>query len=196
MTSAKKSLQRDSRLKRTLYSDIEIFGLEELQRAMRGMPKQVQKQVKNGNKAIANQVVKKMRSRSRGVFHAQQYDLIRPSIRAVQGRVPKIRMGGKRVTRPNMHGRKTRPAGETSRYPPYAGDIVYGVEFGGRKIKKGAWTYAKTKSGKGRKYYGSTRQFPPWKKGGYVLFPTINREHEFIKKTYTKNIEKALSKRF
>ena len=48
MTSAKKSLQRDSRLKRTLYSDIEIFGLEELQRAMRGMPKQVQKQVKNG----------------------------------------------------------------------------------------------------------------------------------------------------
>ena len=65
MTSAKKSLQRDSRLKRTLYSDIEIFGLEELQRAMRGMPKQVQKQVKNGNKAIANQVVKKMRSRAR-----------------------------------------------------------------------------------------------------------------------------------
>ena len=195
MTSAKKSLQRDSRLKRTLYSDIEIFGLEELQRAMRGMPKQVQKQVKNGNKAIANQVVKKMRSRSRGVFHAQQYDLIRPSIRAVQGRVPKIRMGNKTKAQVNpMY-----PSGKNRRKRennPARGELVYGVEFGGRKIKKGAWTYAKTKSGKGRKYYGSTRQFPPWKKGGYVLFPTINREHEFIKKTYTKNIEKALSKRF
>ena len=195
MTSAKKSLQRDSRLKRTLYSDIEIFGLEELQRAMRGMPKQVQKQVKNGNKAIANQVVKKMRSRSRGVFHAQQYDLIRPSIRAVQGRVPKIRMGNKTKAQVNpMY-----PSGKNRRKReniPARGELVYGVEFGGRKIKKGAWTYAKTKSGKGRKYYGSTRQFPPWKKGGYVLFPTIKREHEFIKKTYTKNIEKALSKRF
>ena len=120
MTSVKKSLQRDPRLKRTLYSDIEIFGLEELQRAMRGMPKQVNRQVQQGNKAIANHVVKQMKTRAKGVFHAQQYDLIIPSLKAVQGRVPKIRMGGKRVTRPNMHGRKTRPAGETSRYPPYA----------------------------------------------------------------------------
>ena len=184
MTRQKTSLQRDSRLKRTLYSDIEIFGLPELQRAMRGMPKQVNRQVQQGNKSIANHVVKQMRTRAKGVFHAQQYDLIVPSIKAVQGRVPKIRMGGKRVTRPSNMGthKRTKETDSTSRWPPYAGQIVYGVEFGGRNVRRG---------------YDNTMKYPFFRgKKGYVLFPTIKRAHGFIKKMYTKNIEKALSKRF
>ena len=184
MTKQKTSLQRDPRLKRTMYSDIEVFGLEELQRALRGMPKQVNRQVQQGNKAIANHVVKQMKTRAKGVFHAQQYDLIIPSLKAVQGRVPKIRIGGKRVTRPGNMGahKRTRETDTTSRWPPYAGQIVYGVEFGGRNIRRG---------------YGNTMKFAFHRgKKGYVLFPTIKRAHGFIKNTFNKNIAKAINKRY
>ena len=59
--------------------------------------------------------------------------------------------------------------------PPSAGEFGMGAEFGGRQTE-------------------STLQFPHRRRGGYVLFPTIHKMHDFIKKEYTDNIEKVLRK--
>jgi hypothetical protein len=106
-----------------------------------------------------------MKKRAQVVFHAQQYATIVPSLRAVQGTVPKVKLGGARKAA--VSRRKDRPA---------AGELVMGVEFGAKR--------------RGRR----TRQFPMAKRGGFVLFPTIHKLHDFIKKEYTANIEKVLRK--
>jgi hypothetical protein len=57
---------------------------------------------------------------------------------------------------------------------------MYGVEFGGRRQRR-------TEAG------GSTMQFPPHRgRKGYVIFPTITASHEYIKREYSRQIEKVL----
>ena len=143
----------------------EMFGLDEFLRELRFAPAETKKAVKQGNKVIADKVVVEMKKRAQVVFHAQQYATVLPSLRAVQGTVPKVKIGG--AKKAAVSRRKDRPA---------AGEFVLGVEFGARR--------------RGPR----TRQFPMAKRGGFVLFPTIHKLHDFIKKEYTDNIEKVLRK--
>ena len=153
----------DTRTNQTRVA-VEMFGMDEFLRELRFAPSEVKKAVKQGSKEIADKVVVEMKQRARIVWHQEQYETIVPSLRAVQGTVPKIKIGGARKAA--VGRRKRRPS---------AGELVMGAEFGGR--------FSKT-----------THQFPIRRRGGYVLFPTIHKLHGFIKKEYTANIEKVLRK--
>jgi len=144
---------------------IEMFGMDEFLRELRFAPAETKKAIKQANKVIADKVVVEMKKRARVVFHAQQYATIVPSLRAVQGTVPKVKIGGAR-----------KAAVSRSKNRPASGEFVMGVEFGAKR--------------RGPR----TRQLPMAKRGGYVLFPTIHKMHGFIKKEYTANIEKVLRK--
>jgi len=151
-----------------LAGDVEIFGLKEMQRALRKAPPETRKRVNAGSKEVAEHVVQLMKVRARSVPHAHQYELVVPSLRAIAGRTPRMRIGGTRKARVS---RKARPS---------VGEFIHGVEFGGGK-------YRRTENG------GSTMQFPPHRgRKGYVIFPTIAASHEFIKKEYSRQIEKVL----
>jgi len=146
---------------------IEMFGMDEFLRELRRAPKETRKAVSHANREIAKTVLVRMKQRSRTVFHASQYQTIVKSLKTPVGSVPKIKAGvGKSSAHPRMiAGKKTRPA---------AGDIFFGVEFGGNRRS-------------------TTRQFPHHRgKKGYVLFPTIIKMHGFIKKEYTDQIERVL----
>ena len=147
---------------------IEMFGMDDFLRQLQRAPKETKKAVKQGSKEIAETVVVRMKQRSRIVPHASQYQIIIPSLRAVQATVPQIKAGGAKKAathRRVIDGKKKLPA---------SGDIFYGVEFGGRRRP-------------------TTRQFPPHRgRKGYVLFPTIIKMHGFIKKEYTDQIERVL----
>ena len=144
---------------------IEMFGLDEFLRELRFAPAETRKAIAQGNKVIAAKVVVEMKRRARTIWSAQQYETIVPSLRAVQGTVPKVKIGGA-TPKARVSRRKNRPA---------PGEFVMGAEFGGRRSEK-------------------TMQFPIRRRGGYVLFPTIHKLHGFIKKEYTANIEKVLRK--
>ena len=142
---------------------IEMFGMDEFLRQLQRAPKETKKAVKQGNKVIAETVLKKVKSRSRQVFHASRYQTIMHTMRAVQGTVPQIKAGGPKKAA--VSRKKNRPA---------SGDLFFGLEFGGGRTP-------------------TTRQFPRHRgKKGYVLFPTIIKMHGFIKKEYTDQIERVL----
>ena len=153
----------DTRTNQTRVA-VEMFGMDEFLRELRFAPNEVKKAVKQGSKEIADKVVVEMKKKARVIWSAQQYETIVPSLRAVQGTVPKIKIGGARKAA--VSRRKNRPA---------SGEFVMGAEFGGR--------FSKT-----------THQFPIRRRGGYVLFPTIHKLHGFIKKEFTDQIEKVLRK--
>ena len=142
----------------------EMYGLDEFLRELRFAPAETKKAIKQGNKVIADKVVVDMKRRARTIWSAQQYETIVPSLRAVQGTVPKVKIGGARKAA--VSRRKNRPA---------SGQFVMGAEFGGRRTE-------------------TTMQFPIKRRSGYVLFPTIRKLHGRIKKEYTANIEKVLRK--
>lgn len=151
-----------------LSGGVEIFGLEEMQRHLRKASPETRKRVNAGSKEVAEQLVKVMKVRARTVPHARQYDLVVPSLRAIVGRTPRVRIGGF-------------PKARVSRKPrPSVGQFLHGAEFGGGKFRR-------TDRG------GSTMQFPPHRgRKGYVIFPTIVASHEFIKREYSRQIEKVL----
>jgi len=153
----------DTRTNRTMVA-VEMYGMDDFLRQLRFAPSETKKEIGKGNKAIAEKVAVEMKQRARIIWSAQQYETIVPSLRAVQGTVPKVKIGGARKAA--VSRRKNRPS---------AGEFVMGAEFGGRNQK-------------------TTLQFPMSRRGGYVLFPTIRRLHGFIKREYTDNIEKALRK--
>ena len=66
-----------------LAGDVEIFGLQERQRALRKAPPETRKRVNAGSKEVAEHVVKLMKVRARTVPHAHQYELVVPSLRAI-----------------------------------------------------------------------------------------------------------------
>ena len=151
-----------------LSGDVEIFGLKEMQRALRKAPPETRKRVNAGSKEVAEHVLKLMKVRAMWVPHARQYELVVPSLRAIAGRTPRIRLGGTRKARVS---RKARPS---------VGEFIHGVEFGGGRYRR---------TGRG----GSTMQFPPHLgRKGYVIFPTIVASHEFIKREYSRQIDKVL----
>ena len=157
-------------LARTQYADVEMFGLDELQRGLRRASKDARREVAQGSKRVADHVFKDMKRRARVVPHARQYALVAPSLRAVTGRTPRVRLGGKKKAKVSRRDR------------PSTGQFIYGVEFGGRARRRTGWG-------------GSTMQFPPHRgRKGYVIFPTITANHEYIKRQYTREIEQVLRK--
>ena len=163
---------RPRSLSETRFADVKMFGLDDFQRQLRRAPADVRKKVSQGSKRVADHLVRDMRRRARVVPHARQYALVAPTLRSVAGRTPRARLGGS----------KRAGSGIGSK----AGQFIYGVEFGSlgkRRTDPDRWF-----SGG-----GSTRQFPRHRGDkGYVIFPTIHANHEFIKKAYTEEIEKAL----
>ena len=144
---------------------VEMYGMDDFLRQLRFAPSETKKEIGKGNKAIAEKVAVEMKQRARIIWSAQQYETIVPSLRAVQGTVPKVKIGGARKAA--VSRRRNRPS---------AGEFVMGAEFGGRNQK-------------------TTMQFPIHRgRKGYVLFPTIRRLHGLIKREYTDNIEKVLRK--
>ena len=141
---------------------IEMFGMDDFLRDLRRAPKETRKAVSQGSKVIAETVVVRVKRRSRQVFHASRYQTIIPSMRAVQGTVPKIKAGGAKKA---AVSRKNRPA---------SGDLFFGLEFGGGRTP----TTRQFPRHRGKK--------------GYVLFPTIIKMQGFIKKEYTKQIDDVL----
>jgi len=141
---------------------IEMFGMDDFLRELRRAPKETRKAVNQGSKAIAEEVFVQVKRRSRTVFHASRYQTIMPSMRVVQGTVPKIKVGGAKKA---AVSRKKRPP---------SGDLFFGLEFGGGSRP----TTRQFPRHRGKK--------------GYVLFPTIIKMHSFIKKEYTDQIERVL----
>jgi hypothetical protein len=141
---------------------VEMFGMDDFLRQLQRAPAETKKAIKQGNKAIAEEVFVQVKRRSRMVFHASRYQTIMPSMRVVQGTVPNIKVGGaKKAT----VSRKKRPP---------AGDLFFGLEFGGGSKP----TTQQFPLHRGKK--------------GYVLIPTIVKMHDFIKKEYTDQIERVL----
>jgi len=159
---------RPLKTNKKIAGDVEIFGLKEMQRALRKAPPETRKRVNAGSKEVAEHVVQLMKVRARSVPHAHQYELVVPSLRAIAGRTPRMRIGGTRKARVS---RKARPS---------VGEFLHGVEFGG---------HARKRTSRG----GSTMQFAPHRgRKGYVIFPTIAASHEFIKREYSRQIDKVL----
>lgn len=159
-------------LNKTTSADaVPVYGLKEFQRALRHADKDTRKAIRQANKDIAEEVVDRMRQRARIVWNADQYETIVPSIRAVQGTVPKIKAGGPRKAKVSTR----LPSGRRRRERPAAGDVFFGAEFGGRRTK-------------------DTMQFPHKRNRGYVLFPTVRRMHGYIKNEYTRRIGDVLKK--
>lgn len=151
---------------------VEIFGLDDFLKQLRYAPKETRKAVAQGSKAIADHVAGDMKRAARVVWHAESYELIAPTIRAVQGRTPKVKVGKATLAKVNTRY----PSGKRRKVRPKTGQLVMGLEFGGRRSEE-------------------TMQFPFHRgKRGYVLFPTIRKSHGFIKKEYTKMIGKALGR--
>ena len=144
---------------------VEMYGMDDFLRQLRFAPSETKKEIGKGNKAIAEKVAVEMKQRARIIWSAQQYETIVPTLRAVKGTVPQVKIGG--ATKAAVSRRRNRPS---------AGEFVMGAEFGGRRTEK-------------------TMQFPIHRgRKGYVLFPTIRKMHNFIKKEYTDQIDKVLRK--
>jgi hypothetical protein len=104
-------------------------------------------------------------------YHPRQYEvMVKPSIRAVQGTTPKIKVGNQQIAR------KPRFRGDPS---VKFNDIWYAVEFGSsRKLDS-----------RGRR---TGQKLPPRKKGGYVLYPTIKSLQKDIVARYVKATKRIL----
>lgn len=162
---------KPAKFTKKITGDVEIFGLKEMQRALRHAPAETRKRVNAGSKEVAEHVVQLMKVRARTIPHARQYELVVPSLKALAGRTPRMRIGGATPKARVSRRAKRRPS---------PGQFIYGVEFGGG---------AKKRTSRG----GSTKQFPPHRgRKGYVIFPTITASHEFIKKEYSRQIDKVL----
>ena len=145
--------------------------VKDFQKRIKFAENDVKKEARNANKDIADRVVQLARRNSWMAYHPRQYEaLVRPTIRAVQGTTPKIKVGGaKIVRRPRYRGDPSVKA--TAVWPA--------VEFGS----------SRTVDSLGRR---TGAKFGPRKDGGYVLFPTIAILQPWIRGEYTKRMEKIL----
>jgi len=131
----------------------------------------IRKAARNANKDIASTVVVQIkRSAYFLAYHPQQYAKFLPSVKAVQGTTPKIKIGGAR------NFRRARYRGDK---PVKLWEVQGGVEFGTTKILDRL----------GRRM---GNKFGPRKKGGYVVFPVIRSMQKYIRKTYTDEMERVL----
>jgi len=138
---------------------------------LRYADKDTKRAARQANQRIAKRVVVEIRAAALfDPFHRRQYAKFLPSVKAVQGTTPKVRIGGAR----NFRG------------PRYRGDksvklweVQGGVEFGS----------SRTHDRLGRR---TGNKFGPRKKGGYVVFPVIKSMQKYIRHQYNLEMEKVL----
>lgn len=147
--------------------------VDDFRKRLKWADKDVKKEAGRANKDIAERVVQLARRNSWMAYHPRQYEaLVRPTIRAVQGSTPKIKVGGAKIVR------RPRYRGDVS---VKATDVWPAVEFGSDR----------TTDSLGRR---TGRKVGPRQKGGYVLFPTIRSMQPWIRGEYTKAMEKVLGR--
>jgi len=145
----------------------------EFARDLRFVDADVKKAARNANRDIAEKVVQMAKRNYWMAYHPRQYQqLVAPTIRAVQGTTPKIRVGGSKIVRrPRFRGD-----------PSVKADQVWpAVEFGSDR----------TVDSRGRR---TGRKVGPRKKTGYVLFPTIRQLQPWIRGEYTREMERVLKR--
>jgi hypothetical protein len=150
---------------------IEMDEVKQFADDLKWVDNDVKKAARNANRDIAEKVVQMAKRNYWMAYHPRQYEqLVAPTIRAVQGTTPKIRVGGKRIVR------RPRFRGDVS---VKAEDVWPAVEFGSDR----------TVDSLGRR---TGRKVGPRKKTGYVLFPTIRQLQPWIRGEYTREMERVL----
>ena len=150
---------------------VRMDEVKEFSKQLRHVDKDVKKAARHANRDIADKVVQMAKRNWWMAYHPRQYEqLVVPTIRAVQGTTPKIRVGGAKIVR------RPRFRGDVSLK---AVDVWPAVEFGSdRKVDS-----------LGRR---TGRKVGPRKKTGYVLFPTIRTLQPWIRGEYTREMERVL----
>tara|TARA_R110000751_G_scaffold269439_1_gene369130 strand:- start:224 stop:742 length:519 start_codon:yes stop_codon:yes gene_type:complete len=150
---------------------VKMPEVKDFQKRIKFADKDVKKEARAANKDIADRVVQLARRNSWMAYHPRQHEtMVRPTIRAVQGTTPKIKVGGAKIVR------RPRYRGDVS----VKADVIWpAVEFGS----------SRTVDSRGRR---TGAKFGPRKDGGYVLFPTIAILQPWIRGEYTKRMEKIL----
>jgi hypothetical protein len=150
---------------------MKLDEVREFAKRLRYVDKDTKKAARQANQRIAQRVVVEIRGAALfDPYHVRQYAKFLPSVKAVQGTTPKIKIGGAR----NFRG------------PRYRGDksvklweVQGGVEFGSDRITDRL----------GRR---TGNKFGPRKKGGWVVFPVIKSMQKFIRRQYNLEMEKVL----
>lgn len=146
--------------------------VKDFQKRIKWAENDVKKEAKAANKDIADKVVQMARRNSWMAYHPRQHEqLVRPTIRAVQGTTPKIKVGGRKIVR------RPRYRGDPS---VKADEVWPAVEFGSDRAVDSL----------GRR---TGRKVGPRQKSGYVLFPTIRTLQPWIRREYTVRMDKILN---
>jgi len=144
------------------------FGnnVEGLRAAIRRLPKTSKKELGKASKAIAGDVA--MDARTKAASQAGRvggWALLGPTIRAGGSSIPEVKIGGKR----KIKGRSRISGGRQT-----VGDLLWGLEFGGRARPR-------------------TMQFlPHLGQTGYALWPTVRARSEQTGQDYSKALLRAL----
>lgn len=150
---------------------VRMDEVKEFSKQLRDRDKDVKKAARTANRDIADKVVQMAKRNWWMAYHPRQYQqLVVPTIRAVQGTTPKIRVGGAKIVR------RPRFRGDVA---VKATDVWPAVEFGSDR----------TVDSLGRR---TGRKVGPRKKAGYVLFPTIRQLQPWIRGEYTREMERVL----
>lgn len=150
---------------------LQMPEVAEFAKALRYVDPETKKAARTANKRIAQTVVNNIKFDAPfAAFHEKQYAKFLPSVKAVQGTTPKVRIGGAR------NFRKARYKGDK---PVKLWEVQGGVEFGSTR----------STDSRGR---STGWKFGPRKQGGYVVFPVIRSMQKYIRRQYTLEMEKVL----
>lgn len=148
-----------------MKASIRVEGLNETLRAFKAYGRDASKELRQAAGQIADQVVPALVLA--GNAASPQAALVTPSIKRRSDRVPVIVAGG---------SRRARPATGKGGKKVFAGDILFGAEFGG-----------------GRR--PTTRQFPPWTgRRGYWFWPTLRQHLPRMRREYIRTLDRLAEK--
>lgn len=176
--------------------------MRSLYRAFKQMDKEVSKELKLEVYKISDYVARNIRAAAEAAPMPAQARAVAATTKARRDRVPTIVIGG------NVRAKVSRKA--TANNPkPYAGDLVFGSEFGMRYDKKATLTRRyRDKQGRWRTKQGTkvTTRFPNGgakfptrspREGqgnkGYWIFPTLKRLQPRITRDYHEAVYRFLT---
>jgi hypothetical protein len=141
--------------------------VEGLNAALRKLPKETSKELRDASVTIASDVSKKASGKASALGGAA--GLVASTLRGTRDKVPVIRMGGaKRLPPKTVKGKSRKRTGDKQT----VGNIIWGAEFGAK----------------------SYPQFSPHLgKTGYFLWPTVRAEQGNILDEYSKALLKAIN---
>jgi hypothetical protein len=177
--------------------------MRSLYRAFKQMDKEVSKELKAEVYKISDYVARNIRAAAETAPLPAQARAVAATTKARKDRVPTIVIGGNARARVSRKGTASNPK-------PYAGDLVFGSEFGMRYDKQATLTRRyKDKQGRWRTKQGTglTTRFPnggakfPTRSpregqgnAGYWIFPTLKRLQPRITRDYHEAVYRFLTK--